>query len=459
MNSSNYKIRFLLAVGDLFHINFAFIIPYILFFNTISFQNHYIFLLLIFNLSWLVVAYFLNIYSLNRLFKMEEVVKDLIKAISFHLLVLTAFLFLIKGSLFSRQHLTFTFMLILLLLPIWRVFALYLIKKYRELGFNNINIVIVGVNKTAFDLHNFFINDSANGYNLLAVFSDEKPKYQFDCNSHPISELENYCLENSISQVYFTLPYTNNNLMEKLLTFSDRKMIRFRIVPDYSTFKSRKIGFDFYGNLPVLTLREEPLQRNFNRITKRLFDLFFSSLVILFILSWLYPILFILIKLDSKGPVLFKQIRSGIDNKNFECYKFRSMKVNNSSDLKQAVKNDDRITTLGKFLRKTSLDEFPQFLNVFKGEMSVVGPRPHMIKHTDDYSKLIDNYMVRQLVKPGITGAAQANGFRGEIVKFEDIKNRVEYDVWYIENWSILLDVKLIFLTIINLIKGQENAR
>ena len=290
-------------------------------------------------------------------------------------------------------------------------------------------------------------------------FSDEKPKYQFDCNSHPISELENYCLENSISEVYYTLPYTNNNLIEKLLTFSDRKMIRFRIVPDYSTFKSRKIGFDFYGNLPVLTLREEPLQRNFNRIAKRLFDLFFSSLVILFIFSWLYPILFILIKLDSKGPVLFKQIRSGIDNKNFECYKFRSMKVNDSSDLKQAVKNDDRITTLGKFLRKTSLDEFPQFLNVFKGEMSVVGPRPHMIKHTDDYSKLIDNYMVRQLVKPGITGAAQANGFRGEIVKFEDIKNRVEYDVWYIENWSILLDVKLIFLTIINLIKGQENAR
>ena len=428
-------------------------------FENLNLPNHYVFLILIFNLSWIVVAYFLNIYPLSRLLKMELVIKNLLKAITTHVLVLTAFLFLIKGSLFSRQHLSLTFALVLIMLPIWRVFVLFLLKRYRELGFNYTNIVIVGSNKTAFDLHNFFVNDSANGFNLLSIFFDIKSNYKFDCQSNPIDKLEQFCIENKVCEVYYTLPYTDDKLMDKLLIFSDKHLIRFRIVPDYSSFKSRKIGFNFYGNFPVITLREEPLQKNFNRFLKRLFDIIFSFLVICLVFPWLYPILFILIKLDSNGPVIFKQLRSGIDNRNFYCYKFRSMRVNKNSDSKQASVNDQRITTLGKFLRKTSLDEFPQFINVLKGEMSIVGPRPHMLKHTDDYSKLIDNYMVRQLVKPGITGAAQANGYRGEISKFEDIKNRVEYDVWYIENWSLLLDIKLIFLTIVNMFKGQENAR
>ena len=247
--------------------------------------------------------------------------------------------------------------------------------------------------------------------------------------------------------------------MSKLLSFCDRNMVRFRIVPDYSNFKSRKVGYDFYGNLPVITLREEPLQLGFNRFVKRMFDILFSFLVIVLLLSWMYPILFVLIKLDSKGPFVFKQLRSGLDNNNFYCFKFRTMKMNADSDLNQATQDDVRITKLGVFLRKTSIDEFPQFINVFLGDMSVVGPRPHMLKHTKDFSDSIGNYMVRQLVKPGITGAAQANGFRGEISKFEDIKQRVEFDVWYIENWSLLLDIKLIALTIVNMIKGQSKAR
>ena len=459
MNSSTQKLRFLLSFGDLCHLNLSFFLSYHYKFDNFQLSDNYVFLLLIFNLSWVVIANALDLYTIDRLFKLEAVIKKILVSISVHLLVITAFLFLIKGSIFSRQQLAYTFVLIIILLPIWRVFTLFLLKKYRRLGFNSTNIVIVGENKTAVELHNFFVNDDAKGYRLLSVFSNTSSDYKFNCETLGLDSLESYCIENNVCEIYFTLSYNDEQLMSKLLLFCDRNMIRFRIVPDYSNFKSRKIGYDFYGNLPVITLRDEPLQLGYNRFIKRLFDIVFSFLVIVLILSWLYPILFLLIKIDSKGAVIFKQLRSGLDNNNFHCLKFRTMEINVDSDLKQASESDERITKLGQFLRKTSLDEFPQFFNVFIGEMSLVGPRPHMLKHTKDFSDLIGNYMVRQLVKPGITGAAQANGFRGEISEFDDIKKRVEYDVWYIENWSLLLDMKLIALTVVNMIKGQEKAR
>lgn len=459
MNSSTQKLRFLLSLGDLCHLNLSFFLSYHYKFDNFQLSDNYVFLLLIFNLTWVVIANVLGLYTINRLFKLEAIIKNIFVSIFAHLLVITAFLFLIKGSIFSRQQLAYTFILIVILLPVWRVFTLFLLKKYRKLGYNSTNIVIVGENKTAIELHNFFVNDDAKGYRLLSVFSNTSSDYKFNCETLGLDSLESFCIENNVCEIYYTLSYNDEQLMSKLLLFCDRNMIRLRIAPDYSNFKSRKIGYDFYGNLPVITLRDEPLQLGYNRVIKRLFDIVFSLLVIVLILSWLYPILFLLIKFDSKGAVIFKQLRSGLDNNNFYCLKFRTMKINTDSDLKQASESDERITKLGQLLRKTSLDEFPQFFNVFIGEMSIVGPRPHMLKHTKDFSDLIGNYMVRQLVKPGITGAAQANGFRGEISEFDDIKKRVEYDVWYIENWSLLLDIKLIALTIVNMIKGQEKAR
>jgi len=195
-----------------------------------------------------------------------------------------------------------------------------------------------------------------------------------------------------------------------------------------------------------------------NRFRKRVFDVIFSSLVILFILSWLYPVIALLIKKQSKGPVLFKQIRSGRDDEPFCCYKFRSMQVNDDSHEKQATKDDERITPVGQFLRRTSLDEMPQFFNVFLGDMSVVGPRPHMLKHTTEYAAIIDQYMVRHFLKPGITGWAQVNGCRGETRQKSDMEKRVGYDIYYLENWTGMLDVKIIYMTMINFIKGDDNA-
>src|ERR1700744_46498 len=194
------------------------------------------------------------------------------------------------------------------------------------------------------------------------------------------------------------------------------------------------------------------------RFFKRSFDILFSLFIIFFVFSWLYPILAILIKLESKGPVFFVQLRTGRNNMHFKCYKFRSMRVNGDADKKQATLNDHRITRIGAFMRKTSLDEIPQFFNVLIGNMSIVGPRPHMISHTEQYSQLIDKFMVRHFLKPGITGYAQTNGFRGETKTTEDMLKRVEADVWYLENWSFLLDLKIIFLTMWNFVKGDKNA-
>ena len=194
-----------------------------------------------------------------------------------------------------------------------------------------------------------------------------------------------------------------------------------------------------------------------NKIIKRLFDILFSLFIVVFVFSWLIPIVAILIKLESKGPIFFKQGRPGLDQNEFFCIKFRSMRMNEKTE-EMTTKNDPRVTKIGAFLRRTSLDEMPQFLNVLFGDMSIVGPRPHLWIHNNEYQKKIKKYNVRLHVRPGITGLAQVKGYRGEIETDEEMVNRIKYDVFYIENWSLFLDVKIIMLTIINIFKGQEKA-
>lgn len=194
-----------------------------------------------------------------------------------------------------------------------------------------------------------------------------------------------------------------------------------------------------------------------NKIVKRSFDLLFATCAIIISPLILIPVA-IGIKISSPGPIFFKQKRTGYRGKEFTCYKFRTMKVNTDSDKIQATKDDPRKTQFGNFLRKTSIDELPQFFNVLRGDMSIVGPRPHMVKHTKDYSVLIDKYMIRHTIKPGITGWAQVNGYRGETKELWQMEKRVEYDVWYTENWNLMLDLKIIFLTVVNAIKGEKNA-
>jgi putative colanic acid biosynthesis UDP-glucose lipid carrier transferase len=231
------------------------------------------------------------------------------------------------------------------------------------------------------------------------------------------------------------------------------------MVPDLGVFMMKKqVYIDYLEDMPILSLRREPLEDLGNQLRRRIFDIIISSLVCIFILSWMIPLVGLIIMLESRGPIFFVQARSGKNNRSFNCLKFRSMVADNPHAEVQATRNDKRVTRVGRFLRRTSLDEFPQFINVLKGDMSIVGPRPHMLKHTSDYSKLLDQFMIRQLVKPGITGWAQVHGYRGETRDLVQMEKRIEHDIWYLENWSLWLDVRIVFMTIFNIFCREQNA-
>ena len=212
------------------------------------------------------------------------------------------------------------------------------------------------------------------------------------------------------------------------------------------------------NSMPVLTLRQEPLGRGLNRAVKRMFDIVFAGVFVVTCFWWIALIVAAITKITMPGPVFFKQKRNGLRGREFYCLKFRSMRVNKDADTVQATADDPRKTKWGDIMRRTNIDELPQFLNVLEGSMSVVGPRPHMVKHTEQYSALIDKYMVRHWVKPGITGWAQVKGSRGETKELWQMEERVKKDVWYVENWSLLLDIRIIYLTIRNMIRGDGQA-
>jgi len=458
MNKSSRKISLFVFFGDILHINLSFFISYHLKFKSFELIDSYVSLLFMFNFSWILVSLFFKLYKFSRVSHLEKIILDFIKANSLHLLVMTSFLFSMKASNFSREHLMYTYIFSFILVIIWRLFSSFLLKNYRKLGYNFQNVIIIGNGARVNELHDFFISNQNHGFKLKSIFYEKQ--IDFNIDSVPIKNIEvmnQYCVENHIDEIY-CCDNINENKLRELISFTDKNMIRFRVVPEFNVSISRKLKVDFYGSLPVITLRSEPLQDELNRYLKRFFDIFFSICVIVLIFPIIFPIISVIIKLTSSGPIFFKQLRSGINNKEFFCYKFRTMNVNLYSDEKQATKKDPRITIFGRFLRRSNLDEFPQFVNVLFGDMSVVGPRPHMIKHTNQYSKIIDNYMVRHLVKPGITGAAQVYGFRGETKTPKQMEGRIKLDIWYIENWSLLLDFKIIVLTVVNMIKGEKMA-
>jgi putative colanic acid biosysnthesis UDP-glucose lipid carrier transferase len=244
--------------------------------------------------------------------------------------------------------------------------------------------------------------------------------------------------------------------LKPLIDFGLNSLIKVRVVTGSSgdqTIHLDRNDFELKPSISVISLDETR-----NRFVKRIFDLILSILFIIIILSWFLPIIGLLIKLDSKGPIFFIQKRNGEGNKPFGCIKFRTMFVNKEADIKQATRNDSRITRMGKFLRKSSIDELPQFINVLLGNMSLIGPRPHPIKLNEQFEPLISNMMSRHYVKPGITGLAQCMGYRGETQTLADMENRVRLDRYYIENWTFWLDIKIIFLTVISLIRGSDKA-
>lgn len=320
-------------------------------------------------------------------------------------------------------------------------------------------MIIVGYNETAKKLAKYF---EVDGINTEVIGFIEEDKNIHELSHYPVLGNIDGALkvakERDVQEIFSTITPEQNNEIYNLMYQAEKECIRFKIVPNLSVFITRDVHIEFFGDLPILSLRSEPLDDVGNRLKKRVLDIVISFFVIVLILSWLIPILALLIFIESGESVFFKQLRTGKNKIPFYCLKFRSMRPNKDADVKQATANDSRVTAIGRFIRKTSIDEFPQFINVFMGSMSLVGPRPHMLKHTNDYSKIVDEYMVRQFLKPGITGWAQINGYRGEITNPEQIKMRVDKDLWYLENWSLWLDIQILFLTIYYVIRGDKNA-
>lgn len=425
-------------------------------------NKKYLPVVLFFNLIWLLSANISRLYRgvLNKdsIITFRNVFRTYFLFVSF---ICFTILILIgtEAYFITRQYLFYSLTLFGFLLGFWKVIFLLIRKSERASLMDTRKAVIIGAGRTGYDLHEYLLKNWDTGFRIVGFFDDDPTRVKDSTmylgdTKHCIK----YVKEHKITEIFCTLPVSEADKIKKLMLDADKNLIRFKSVPEYYDYGNKPTYIQSFGQIPIISVRAEPLENLLNRVIKRCFDVVFSIFIILFVFSWLFPILAILIKLESRGPVFFVQTRSGHNNNPFKCYKFRSMRVNGDADKVQATRNDSRITKLGAFMRRTSIDELPQFFNVLIGNMSVVGPRPHMINHTEEYSELIDMFMVRHFLKPGITGWAQIKGFRGETKTVEAMSQRVEADLWYLENWSFLLDLKIIFLTVRNSLVGDENA-
>lgn len=448
-------IQGILTISDVLLVNFFFALVLYIMGAYGALTNKVLWLTL--NVSFMPVIFLIYNTHKRRTIYMDHMFLRAVQTVVIHALCFISLLTFLGEELPIKLYAEF-YALCFVGLTLWWMISRRVIKKIRRNGRNFSRVVIVGTNATALRLYDELMSDAGFGYKFMGFFGKWRPANFKEEYKGDIEELSLYIKEYAIDEIYFAMSGEDEETMSKVMKIADDNVVQFYYVPQISRYLNRVFELHNVGAVSLLTTRSNPLKKRLSQIIKRGFDIVFSILV----LSILFPLVFIpvaiAIKLSSPGPIFFKQLRTGYRGRNFKCWKFRTMRVNKDSDVKQALKDDPRKTKVGDFLRRTSIDELPQFINVLMGSMSVVGPRPHMLKHTDDYRKLIDKYMVRHLIKPGITGWAQVNGYRGLTEALWQMERRVEYDVWYIENWTFILDLKIIVRTVINAVKGEKNA-
>ena len=456
-----YLLRYILPLTDIIMLNLIYVCAYYVteyLGKSVSYElwQHYI---VVCNLIWMLNSAIFGLYTEYGARRLERIYRGTYKSVALHGVLFAIYLMFAKDVDFSRTFLLVFYGLLVVGFILNRfvgtAFQFLLVNKFHVTK----KVALMGGNATGNRLAAYLQKQrNVDFFGYLDTRANIYDEEDGDLSEFTAAQLE-MAAQNGVKDIYVSVAPERMSEVRALMQVADAKLIRLKFIPDLESRLAAPYTISYMGGeFPIITMRHEPLEKMGNRFKKRAFDFVFSGLVIVFVLSWLYPLIGLLIKWESKGPVLFKQLRSGRNDEPFWCLKFRSMKVNADSDKKQASKDDDRITKMGRFLRRTSLDEMPQFFNVFYGSMSVVGPRPHMISHTTEYKALIDTFMVRHFVKPGITGWAQVNGFRGETKRTAAMENRVEHDIWYMENWSSMLDVKIVFLTVINAIRGEDNA-
>ncbi len=445
-------------------------ISYLLAFNITSgqkiiYSNVYNYLFTIIALAvWYIAASFSRLYADRRSNKYSEEIVFIIYTITLFTILLSSVMFFLRN--FFEFNSNF-FSLFVVFLFFMMTLTKYIIRKYLHSAIYQgklfDNILIVGATASALDYYETINKYYYYGYKCLG-FIDNTHEIMNGCPYWgKIENLGNILKGNAIDEVVIGLPNIENRQIQECIEVCDYYKTKARIIPDFYQYASSTAQVNNIGLVPVISIRSLPLDKPENQVLKRVFDIVFSSLFFILLGCWLLPLIALMIKISSRGPIIFKQERWGLNNEKIICYKFRSM-VSNSSDIDehgfyhQATKADPRVTFLGSFLRRTNMDELPQFWNVLLGNMSVVGPRPHPTPLNIESMHTVENYMLRHMVKPGITGWAQVNGCRGETRIPGSMQRRVNFDLYYIHRWTFWLDGQIILQTIINVIRGDQNA-
>lgn len=458
--TSDSSMRWMILGGELIALNAALLTMAFVYQSMGHITTpHYKRLMLLLSLVYVVCEQQSHYRILDRFVRGDQLLRSMMVSITMFVVLSLMVMWVFRWPLLTWDFMLPFYGFIIFFIWLYRWALRQIIKKYRRHGHNSMSVIFIGNINIASDLYKVMENETSAGFNVRGYFDSKPRKNVTDKNylGKPEEALA-YIKEHPLHQVYCMLPSSQNELINAIMQACAQHLVRYCFIPDAFNYQRHTMAINLMAGTPVFSLHHEPLSLLGNRIAKRCFDFIASSIFLLTIFPFVYIIFGILIKLSSPGPVFFKQKRSGLNGNEFYCYKFRSMRVNVDSDKVQATKDDPRKTRIGEFMRRTSIDELPQFINVWLGDMSIVGPRPHMLKHTEQYSQLISSYMVRHFAKPGITGYAQVTGFRGETHELWQMEGRVQKDIWYIEHWSFALDLFLIWKTIYNAIHGEENA-
>lgn len=397
---------------------------------------------------YLASYYFFHLYDPKRVKSRKYEIFNMLKANIVGILYCAAFLFFIHNGKWARLFIVIFVTLNFMMEVTFRFATTTILRKIRKKGLNQKHILLIGYSRAAESYIDRLLAHPEWGFSIHGILDNHKPfghAYRNVPVIGRIDELEKMLPENDYDEIAITLGINHYDSLEQIVAITEKSGVHTKFIPDYNNIIPTRPYTEDLDGLPVIHVRKVPLSNSFNRFLKRTFDIF-GSLILILLFSIPMAIVAAIIKATSPGPLIFKQERVGLHNRPFKMFKFRSMEVQDDSKEKQAwtVQNDPRVTPIGKFIRKTSLDELPQFFNVLKGDMSLVGPRPERPFFVEKFKEEIPRYMIKHQVRPGITGWAQVNGYRGDT----SIRMRIDCDLYYIENWTFGLDIKILFLTI-----------
>ena len=408
---------------------------------------------LLMNLLWILLVVIRDRYQPVTF---VNVSKAAFRLLFTHFLLLVSVIYLFDRQEIPRSFIVLHYITLALLVLGSRYLYIFVYRRFSLFRYDKRRVVIIGNGDMSYKAASYLARPDS-GYEFVGVFNDVTDSTQRLPILGKKSECIDYCVRHNVKEIFSTLMPESGEDFRDLINRAEQECIRVKFLPDFKMIFALDVNLSIDNDLLMIRFRDEQLEKFENRIIKRAFDLSLTLLLFITVLWWLIPLLSLLVVITSGFPVFFIQKRSGRDGRVFNCYKFRTMHLNPHADEKAVEPEDPRLTKFGAFLRRTSLDELPQFLNVLRGDMSIVGPRPHMLKHTREYSTIINRYMVRHFLKPGITGWAQTNGFRGDITG-NRMEERVKKDIWYIENWSFLLDIQIILKTIRLMLSGDKHA-